>query len=244
MGTSKKLDFYRRYTMSIAKLSASVLLSALACSACSTQKKDQAPAATSPAPKISDDQAKADGAKLPSMAIIKVPVDENGKEILDKAEMRLVANDQQLTQENISSAFEAAQVPQNVINELDQTSSTESFCGWMGWGLGFRGYYGGGYGWNWGFYRPTYLNYGYNYGYNYGGYYGGIPGGGYGNGGGPGAGAGNGYNNGGAGNQGYGNGYGGNNNYYYYNNSFNRQGQGGYSGQGYNPSNTYTNGVY
>ncbi len=226
--------------MSIAKktVRVSVVLSALAVTACGTSKKnsDQAPA-----PKISEAEAKAAGAKLPGVVIVKVPVDANGKEVNDKAEMRLVSSADQLTQENIATTFEAGQAPVAIGSELDNASSTESYCGWA-WGGGRR-YYGYA-GWNWGFYRPTYLNYGYNYGYNYGGYYG-VPGG-YGSYGQQGGSGNNGYGN--TGGYGTGNGY-GNSNYYYYNNSFNGSGSaggtsGGYSGQGYNPGQVYNNGVY
>lgn len=218
--------------MSIANVKVSVILSAMAVAACGTSKKQDKAPANAAAPKISEEAAKAEGAKLPSVVIVKVPVGADGKELNDKAEMRLVSGTQELSQSNIATTFDAGQTPVAIGDELDNSSSTESFCGWA-WGGGRR-YYGNA-GWNWGFYRPTYLNYGYNYGYNYGGYYGvnqGGYGGGYGN---------NGYGNTG----GYGNGNGqGNSNYYYYSNSFNGTGTGGYSGQGYNPGQVYNNGVY
>lgn len=212
--------------MSIAKVS--VILSAMAVASCGASKKADAPAAAQ-SPKISEDAAKAEAAKLPGVVIVKVPVDANGKEVHDKAEMRLVDGTTTLSQTTIASTFDAAKAPAASTDELDKTSSTESFCGWA-FGVGFRNrYYPSSYGWNWNFYRPTYLNYGYNYGYNYGGSYGVSCGGGCG-------GYGNGYNG------GYGNGYNGysSSNYYYYNSSFGSS----YSGQGWNPGVSYTGGMY
>ena len=206
--------------MTTSTLRVSVILSAMALAACGTAKKksSDAPAADATAPKISEDQAKADSANLPGVVIVKVPVDANGKEVQDKAEMRLVDSKDSLTQANIASTFDAGKAPAATGDELDQTSSTESFCGWA-FGSGFRNrYYGNSYSWNWSFYRPTYLNYGYSYGYNYGGSYGGY-GSSYGN--------------------GYGAGY-GNSNYYYYNRGFNNS----YSNQGWNPGMSYSGGMY
>lgn len=199
-------------------LRASMFCSVVALASCGTAKKSSdAPAAN--APKISEDQAKADAATLPGIVIVRVPIDANGKEVQDKAEMRLVDGKESLTESNIATTFDAGKAPQ-ATSELDQTSSTESFCGWA-FGAGFRNrYYGNSYAWNWQFYSPVYLNYGYSYGYNYGGSYGGI---GYGN--------------------GYGNGYGagyGSSNYYYYNQGFNH----GYSNQGWNPGMSYNGGMY
>lgn len=221
-------------------MNVSLILVAAAITACGASKSEDA---VSTAPKISEEAAKAEGAKLPAVAIIKVPVGADGVEQHDAAEMRLASGAETLDQSNIAGAFDAAQAPQGQVDELDQSSSTESFCGWIGWGRGFRKrYYANNYGWNWQFYRPTYLNYGYNYGYNYGGYYG-VPAGQYGN-----------------------NGYGNTQfNYYYYNRGFGNTypqqqpqypqqqpqqpsqlptQQPGYSGQGWNPSVTYTGGLY
>jgi len=111
--------------------------------------------------KPSEESAKATGASLPAVTLIRVPVID-GVEANDKAEMRL-SNDQNISTDNVASTFASAKAPDKVVNidELDKSSSTESFCGY-GWG-GFGGYYG----FNWGFYRPMYYNFGYNYMWNY-----------------------------------------------------------------------------
>lgn len=195
------------------------MFSALAFAACSTSKSD-APASNN-TPKISEEAAKAQSAQLPGVVIVRVPVDANGKEVNDKAEMRLVNSSDAVTQSNIAATFDAGKAPATTGDELDQTSSTESFCGWA-WGAGFRRrYYGNSYGWNWGYYRPTYLNYGYNYGYNYGGMYS----------------SGCGYSCGGGG---YAGGY-SSSNYYYYNSGFGNS----YSSYGnWNAGMSYSGGMY
>jgi hypothetical protein len=68
------------------------------------------------------------------------------------------------------------------VDELDKTTSTESFCGWRRWrrcnscGYGNTSYsynynsynnYSNHNNYNWSFYSPAYYNYGYYYGYNY-----------------------------------------------------------------------------
>lgn len=147
----------------------SVLALTVAMVACSTDKSDTS--TESPA-KISEEDAKAQGAKLPAVAIMKVPVGADGKELNDQAEMRLVSNEGSLNEQNIEETFSSASAPVSVIDEMDQTTSTESFCGWHNWGRRSRMVVVQSQPvWNWTFYRPTYLNYGYNYGYNYGGAY-------------------------------------------------------------------------
>lgn len=206
--------------MLISRISMLVVLSIA--TACSQPSEDTAPQPTN-AP-LTQEEAKATGAALPKMAIIKVPVGPDGKELNDQAEMRLVTSETKLTQANIEGTFSSAEAPQTVLDELDQTSSTESFRGWLGCGPGFRrSVFGRHANWNWRFFRPTYLNTGFNYGYNFGGVLGqgcnvgcGVPciqpcGGGLGQ-------------------------QQPNFNYYYYNQGFN---QSGFSGQGWNPGMSY-----
>ena len=134
-----------------------ILATALALTACGAMTHE-----SSKSNKPSEESAKATGASLPAVTLIRVPVGADGKEMNDKAEMRLT-NEQSIASESVESTFTAAKAPDKVVkvDELDKSSSTESFCGY-GWG-GFGGYYG----YNWGFYRPMYYNYGYNYMWNY-----------------------------------------------------------------------------
>ena len=121
--------------------------------------------------KPSDESAKATGATLPAVTLIRGPVvGTDRKEMNDKAEMRL-SNDQNISTENVESTFASSQAPDKIVktDELDKTTSTESFCGYRWGGYGYGGY-------NWGFYRPMYYNYGYYYNWNYANMY---PWGGY-----------------------------------------------------------------
>ncbi len=130
---------------------------------------------------ISEEAAIAKAAELPSVAIVRVPVGADGKEINDKAELRTTSA-QNLTANTVTSAFAAAKTPEVTVDELDKTSSTESFCGWRRWrrcnscGYGNTSYsynynsynnYSNHNNYNWSFYSPAYYNYGYYYGYNY-----------------------------------------------------------------------------
>lgn len=128
---------------------------------------------------------------LPAMTIVKVPVDKSGKELHDKAELRLVNSETKISKENVVDTFASAKAPAVSFDELDASTSSES-CGWLGWGPRARQNYCGqssscstctttvqtcstssccqsGTNWQWTFYRPTYLQYGYSYGYNYSG---------------------------------------------------------------------------
>ncbi len=146
-------------------------VSVLAVSACGA--KDQGKSVTKPV--ITEEAAKAQSQALPAVTIVRVPVDAAGQEVHDKAEMRL-ASEKNLSQSNVESVFTASKAPEIFVDELDQTSSTESFCGWRLWrrrcfnncgsfNYGYNYSYGQNY--NWSFYRPTYYNYGYYYNWNY-----------------------------------------------------------------------------
>lgn len=135
-----------------------VFLAAIAISACGSMdqgSKSQKPAANEVA-------AKAESAKLASVTIIRVPVGADGKEMNEKAEMRL-SNDSNISKETVSASFSAASVPSAVVDELDATTSTESYCGYRRWSR--NSYYGNYYNWN--YYTPTYYNNGYYYNWNY-----------------------------------------------------------------------------
>jgi hypothetical protein len=153
---------------SVKLLSSLVFASGLAASCGGKDSKEtttvQAPQNTA----VSAEAAKAEGQKLPQIAIVRVPVDADGKEVNDAAEMRLVATNQSLSESNIATSFDKASDPQATTDELDQTSSSESYRGWVNWGVRYRARYTG---WNWNNYRPTYYNRGYTYNYRYTSHY-------------------------------------------------------------------------
>jgi hypothetical protein len=147
-------------------------------SACSTDSPNAEQSTETPASQVAQ-ESKVD--QLPSMAIIKVPVDANGQELHDSAEMRLVNGETAVNEATIASTFEKAEAPKVVFEELDAASSTES-CGWLGWRRAARrnacvtpcvtqcaprcdntAWTG------WTFFRPTYLSAGQSFGYGYGG---------------------------------------------------------------------------
>lgn len=108
---------------------------------------------------------------LPAAAVVRVPVDAEGKEDLTKAELRLQDQPQTVADAAIVDAFDNAATPESIAkeDELDKTSSTQSW---------FFGRYS--YGYNNRFnscYQPSYYSYGQSYSYNsypqtygYGGY--------------------------------------------------------------------------
>ena len=146
----------------------SVLISVTAITACGSLKKEDKAAA----PAATDDSAAiAHSATLSPVTIIRVPVGADGREANDKAEMRL-SNDQAISTESAAASFSSAKAPDSVINELDASTSTESFHGFISCGRSYGNSYGNGYGNSygnnyWTFYRPTYYNGGYNYQWNY-----------------------------------------------------------------------------
>ncbi len=102
---------------------------------------------------------------LPIAGIIRVPVDLDGKELVEQADFRTVVADRHATEATaVSAAFDGGKAPTSVKDELDSDSSTESWGSWGGSSCGGYGNsYGGGYG-------NSYGNYGnYDYG-NYSGY--------------------------------------------------------------------------
>ena len=78
-----------------------------------------------------------DASKLPSAAIVRVPVDASGNQIADQAELRVVdANASVEVKDGTAAAqaFESAVAPKNVVenvvvDELDRDTATESW-GW------------------------------------------------------------------------------------------------------------------
>ena len=115
---------------------------------------------TTPAQEAPAAQTPALGASLPSYLVVKVPVDGNGQEQNAKAQTREVSGQTQVA-DAAAAASVFGQGTSVTVNELDNTSSTQS------WGRGWywrSGYSYGGYGYN------NYGGYGYN-SYGYGGYW-------------------------------------------------------------------------
>ena len=135
-------------------------------------------------------------AGLPEGAIIAVPVDAQGKEIPAQAQLKLLPTvPSDSSGASLSQAFAQGKEPDQMINELDQSSSTQSFYGWhnyrgmgdgdydrynrngghrqVGYGYGNQGGYGyGAHGNNYGCnsyqrYQPTYYYSGNPYAWNY-----------------------------------------------------------------------------
>ncbi len=127
----------------------------IAITSCGTSKQAQ----ESNKPVVSEEAAKEKGATLPAVTIVRVPVGADGKEINDQAELR-TTSEQNLSTENVASTFAAANAPVQILDELDTTSSTQSFCGWRYWRRCARCGY-------WATYAPAYYNYGYYYNYSY-----------------------------------------------------------------------------
>jgi hypothetical protein len=149
------------------------LVSVLALSACGAM--DQGKSAGKPV--ISEESAKAQSQALPAVTIVRVPVDASGKEMNEKAEMRL-SSEKSLSQATVATVFSDSKAPDTFVDELDKSTSTESTCGWRRWyrncnncgnnyGYGYNYGYNYNYNYNWSFYRPTYYNYGYYYNWNY-----------------------------------------------------------------------------
>jgi hypothetical protein len=105
-------------------------------------------------------------------AVLRVPINEKGEELADKAELRVYAGEPESDSTKLPAVFESsvdvAGQPVLDRSDIDRDSSTSGWYGWRGNGwYGSYYYYG---------YRPYYYNYGsyYNYGYNpyYYNYYG------------------------------------------------------------------------
>lgn len=139
-------------------------------------------------PSVSAEEASAYSAKLPSVAIVRVPVDAAGQEMHEKAEMR-TTNLTDINDSSVASIFETASVAVATVDELDNSSSTEAF-GWRrccrkaarracrqqacapSYSYSYsetETYSSSGYGpgYNWNMYTPTYYYGGYYYNWNY-----------------------------------------------------------------------------
>jgi hypothetical protein len=92
---------------------------------------------------------------LPEAAVIAVPVDRNGQELPGQADLRILPNGQEsLAGQAIQAAYETGRQPDYVMDEMDDTTSTESFQGWGNYRrIGQPGY---GYGYNQ--YQPIYYH--------------------------------------------------------------------------------------
>jgi hypothetical protein len=122
---------------------------------------------------------------LPQGAIIAVPVNEQGEEQPDQAQMRIltsVSDSTALSDQAIAAAFSKGQSPDRELNELDQSTSSESYRGWTRYrsygryysnnnGFGFNQRYR--YGFhnrgcnNYRFFQPTYYYAGTPYAWQY-----------------------------------------------------------------------------
>jgi hypothetical protein len=145
--------------------------------ACGTQEqhKDVAPVAQTQTTAVAaEDKATS---SLPRYLVVRVPLDASGNEILESAESREVASkDGSIDSADIAhTAFESGKSVK-VADELDASSSTESWGSYWYWNT--HSYYGRGVnrGVWWG--RNPYVNYYYGYGsyyntyrYTYGTYY-------------------------------------------------------------------------
>ncbi len=140
------------------------VLSVVALTACGALNND----AKTNKSNVSEEQANVQGAALPAVTIVRVPVGADGKEINDKAEMR-VTNAAELSRESVESTFAVSTKAEATVDELDSTSSTASFHGWRRYKRRttvvctvncYTNY-------NWAFYSPTYYYYGYYYNWDY-----------------------------------------------------------------------------
>ena len=92
---------------------------------------------------------------LPEAAVIAVPLDENGQELAQEADLRLIPKSREnLAGEAIQSAYVNGKRPDRILDEMDMTTSTESFQGWSNYR--FTGQRGIGFGYNQ--YQPIYFH--------------------------------------------------------------------------------------
>lgn len=162
-----------------------ILASVVALSACGANNQ----AGTAQKSAISAEDATAFSSQLPTVAIVRVPVDSNGQEMHDKAEMR-TTNETSISDTSISSIFDTATTAVATVDELDSDSSTEAFgwrrccrkaarracrqaaCTTPSYSYNYsesESYTSSGYGpgYNWNMYSPTYYYGGYYYNWNY-----------------------------------------------------------------------------
>lgn|GEM_PF-6309137 len=99
--------------------------------ACSgaTDKSEQAPAPQSQQPTAEEAAMAKEYANLPASVVIRVPVDANGNEVSDQAEMRTSVASAEVSNNNTEALFTSAQPARTVSNadELDSDSSTQSW---------------------------------------------------------------------------------------------------------------------
>lgn len=112
---------------------------------------------------------------LPASAVVRVPV-ENGKELRDKAEFKIVDQGKPTDSSSAETLFQSGKAPEKTISskdELDGDSSTQS---WYYPSCYTYSCYGYGYGYNSSYYYSNYYSssyypyvnwYGYNWNYNY-----------------------------------------------------------------------------
>jgi len=113
--------------MSLIALSAAALI--IGCGKPS-EDKNTAPAA---APEISatDAQLANEYANLPEGGVIvRVPVDAEGRENVDAAELRKITTDTEVSEANAEAVFSSGKAPTLAAGELDADSSTQSWHDW------------------------------------------------------------------------------------------------------------------
>jgi hypothetical protein len=142
----------------------------IALAACGkTDSNPQAVQATSPAPQKIGFKKAPEG--QPRFVMVKVPVDAQGNEDLSAAESKVVA-DAQMTDANAAAQAFASGESITLADELDQSSSSESWGRrhwyWNGWN---NGYYNGYVNGAWATRNPYLYFNNYSYGYNYGNFY-------------------------------------------------------------------------
>ena len=119
----------------------------------------------------------------PGAAIVRVPFDESGNALPDKAEMRVLDSTTEVTVSDVASAESAwnrASVPASLtMDEMDGETSNESYHvnrraysnQYINWNRQYTpSYYNSGYRWNYGtpgFYGSNGRGYGYGSGYNH-----------------------------------------------------------------------------
>lgn len=113
----------------------SMMVLALACGQ-KESAQDAAPARQD-APKTTktdaakETQLEAEYAALPQSVIIAVPLDKNGNELVDQAEMKTQADSSMVIDQNVEATFNAGKSPAKVgKGELDADSSTQSWRSW------------------------------------------------------------------------------------------------------------------
>lgn len=95
---------------------------------CGTEQQKASPA---PQEKTTQPTEQQSLAGLPEGAIIAVPVDAQGQELTEQAQMRLLPESPgAVSGAGIATNYNLGKQPDHVSDELDQNSSTESYRGW------------------------------------------------------------------------------------------------------------------